>query len=248
MNKLILIISFIAPFYTYGGSGGNGAGNGGHGLICEAGQSSGPKVTILRDIAENIERHYSNNYFKNRYLRRNTIIARYLDINPYEYTIPKSFQDGIERLKVEFSDIFKQEVQTSFDIVQKLFTPKELRAINAKKNIFVNETNFLMPSTIEFFNNYTKDKGEAKNLRKKLMEYHLFNCQEAQIAVLQSYSFNQDYTHQLIMPARQLQYIDDLSFKALLWHEVVYLAVDDDNSTRIRNIVSIIIEDLYGKL
>lgn len=238
----LLILLFIFPLSLLASSG-DGAGNGGMGYHCNL-MASNQKVTLTLDTAEKLTAIYSKNYFYQFDLQNKTLtnqIISIIDKADSSHTARPLYVKALKEIANSILNI--SEIQKL-----KLFSNNELSKIRKAKDYLLNDTYlYIHLKKYQAPEIRTFDLGKV-NLpsQVELQEYGLADCRLVQIAVYGYIDMGAVGTvHALRFHGNHFYYMDDMNLKALLWHEVIYQALEDNSSLRTRNLVAKIVQKLY---
>lgn len=243
MKKLLLILLTIS-INSFARSG-DGAGNGGMGYECKIADTD-EKVTMTLDTAENLSQLYPKNYFRNYHQADKTLVNQFLD----------SIDQATANSSIVLRDYYVNTLLKIASDVLNLNTLKELnllpktefKKLELAKKRLLNETYIYVHLKNDFApGNLTSDSGEVMlPTNNQLQYYGLNNCRIVQIAVYGYVEIGYvGIVHALRFHKYSLLHMDDFNFKALLWHEIIYQALGDQDSTRTREIVASILQELY---
>lgn len=264
MKVLVLLLTFISAVSF--AKGGNGAGNGGLGYRCKMTSylNSNFEATIALDLFENLSTHFSADYFKyyfnpaDNYANEiSTPLIREIYKEPEfashteEFFLTHNRKKNAEILNVMHSlgrnikEIIKKHINLEESFLNEIFTKQELVSLKRTKEQFFTNV-FYVPYLLRGPKNATQDTGKIKELNNDLLKkYGLKDCKLIQIVKLRKKKHINAFD--FVVYLETFNKMDDKNFLALLWHEIIYLALPDQDSSRTRNLVSKIIKHKYIK-
>lgn len=242
MKYLLLLITLSFNIFA---SSGDGVGNGGFGYNCKV-DSINKEVTMTLDTAEKLTELYPISYFKEYQQARKFLMNELLesieqaksatggtDRSFYVDTLKNIIKKEIDLGLVRELDIFNQAQFEKLDIalyrlLNQTYIYIHLKENSAPKNLTFDSGAITLPSSAE------------------LRSYGLSHCKMVQIAVYGYVDIG--YVGRVLalrFHGHNLKSMDDFSLRALLWHEVIYQALGDDNSMNTRKIVAKIMSKIY---
>lgn len=231
--------------------GGSGHDNGGTGYSCEIKDRPGVKVTILLDLFENLEEFYAKEYFTDHYEQgeQQFFLPRdWTKVKSYTSLFKYSLDNHVDVYDFRLREVFKSPFYRR-SLLKKI--QKSIKFISSTylvEYIYFSDLKKLYQGWYEdvYENWKTKDVGLKKQVNKKtLNEYGLINCTFVQVVALETLYKRKDFVRRQILIAPLKAYfiaefsdaLDELSFRALLWHEIIYNALKDENSAKTRDYV-----------
>ncbi len=237
--------------------GGSGVGNGGLGYICTA--NNNEQVSFILDIAEDLDQFYDQEYFE-KYNRKKHILFKYLN-NPETFsknnncnyskkckkTWSSKHYQGYAVFITTYLQLYILEVMLpNLSILEKHLSPSEqvkLKKI-AQQGLSVHVTN-----DFSQFSNISQDTGHITS--PAFEKFELKSCELFQVALfkhpLTSENLSSEKSY-LKIYSKALLSMDELNIKALVWHEIIYMALEEKTSERTRSIVSQIMRDHFSLL
>lgn len=264
MKKLFLITITLIKIASFASSG-NGVGNGGLGYICETDNPNLPKITITLDMMEMLADFYDPNFFKDY----RAVDREYLVINSYFHTyykeVVRDYNGRRLPVKINYIDVrkakylsmlfkeaFIHEVDLELKLLEEIFTKKELQNLKKAKDQIIHNFDLYFSAGPRLFKNFTLDTGKIKEPTPEVLtRYGLKNCELVQVFVLNfmkpihKTKETNYFLGSFVIFTNPARFLDKFSFKALLWHEVIYYGLNDIDSNRTRKLVRKILKELY---
>lgn len=196
---------------------GDGLGNGGIAVECQVQSPYQNKVSILLDIFENITLHHKKNYYSEIF-DSTTSLAKEVFMNSEMAGENNYFRKLLNKL-----------IMLDDPKLAKIFSHHQIEQLKrAKKDIIENFWITFIPGRTVYLN-ITQDTGNIRFPDENtLHSFKLSNCQLFQGAML----IVDSSSKHLSFLTESLKKMDNLSFIALLWHEVIYYSMKDEVSSQ----------------
>lgn len=226
-NCLFIFIIFSANIFARSG---DGAGNGGAGYVCER-ISDKKNISLTLDIAEELSSHFTPKELAQSYNKDYFLAHELLESVRLDFYLAQLQLQGLFDKFVDIKELRNLKILTESQIAAAVKAKYDL--IHHTKYTFYLNRPIPEPYT-------TQDTGKIKKLTKRTAKrYGLKNCELYQIMSLSPYHHDyEDFKYVLNIHETSFRPLNDYNLKALLWHEVIYLALGEQTSKNTRRIVS----------